>query len=146
SRSDGAYVTLVVREHMRPGQLRTGEVITKRAVVRFFRDMGNAGPDVLLHELADHMATRGPQLQPDHWMAHIAWIAAMLDAYWGQPEERYIPLVRGTDLITELKLQPGPQIGTLLRAIAEAQAIGEIVSREEALALAQSLLNIHRGS
>ncbi|NTW03782.1 MAG: HD domain-containing protein, partial [Oscillochloris sp.] len=46
SRSDGAYVTLVVREHMRPGQLRTGEVITKRAVVRFFRDMGNASPDV----------------------------------------------------------------------------------------------------
>ena len=140
SRQDSAYVALVVREHMRPGQLRAGEVITPRAVVRLFRDLGDAGPDVLLHELADHMASRGPQLQPDHWRAHLAWIAALLDTHWGQPEERRAPLLRGTDLIAELGLPPGPQIGALLRAIAEAQAVGEIASREAALALAQEIL------
>jgi poly(A) polymerase/tRNA nucleotidyltransferase (CCA-adding enzyme) len=132
-------VALVVREHMRPGQLRAGEVITARAVVRFFRDLGDAGPDVLLHELADHMATRGPHLRPDHWREHLDWIAAMLDAHWGLPEERHAPLLRGTDLIVELGLAPGPQIGALLRAIAEAQAAGEIASRAEALALAREI-------
>ncbi|MEI7771432.1 MAG: HD domain-containing protein [Chloroflexales bacterium] len=140
SRQDNAYVSLVVREHMRPGQLRAGEVITPRAVARFFRDLGAAGPDVLLHELADHMATRGPQLRPDHWREHLAWIAAMLDAHWGQPEERRAPLLRGTDLIAELGLSPGPQIGALLRAITEAHAAGEIASREEALALAREVM------
>jgi poly(A) polymerase/tRNA nucleotidyltransferase (CCA-adding enzyme) len=136
---DTGYVTLVVREHMRPGQLRTGEVVTARAVARFFRDLGDAGPDVLLHELADHMATRGPHLQPDHWQAHVAWVGTMLDAHWGLPEERRAPLLRGTDLIDVLGLPPGPQIGALLRAIAEAQAAGEIASREEAIALARGM-------
>lgn len=139
SRRDGAYLTLVIREHMRPGQLRAGEVITMRAVARFFRDLGDAGPDVLLHELADHMATRGPRLRPDHWRAHLAWIEAMLDSYWGQPEERRAPLLRGDDLMRELELSPGPQIGALLRAVAEAQEAGEIASYEEAIALAREL-------
>jgi poly(A) polymerase/tRNA nucleotidyltransferase (CCA-adding enzyme) len=141
SRQEGAYVSLIVREHMRPGQLRAGEVITMRAVARFFRDLGEAGADVLLHELSDHMATRGPHLLPDHWRAHLAWIAAMLDTSWGQPEEQRAPLLRGTDLIAELGLQPGPQIGSLLRAIAEAQAAGEIASYAEALELAREMLH-----
>jgi tRNA nucleotidyltransferase/poly(A) polymerase len=141
SRQDISYVALVVREHMRPGQLRAGDVITIRAVLRLFRDLGDAGPDVLLHELADHMATRGPRLQPDHWQAHLAWIGALLDVYWGQPEERHAPLLRGTDLIKELGLRPGPQIGALLRAIAEAQGAGEIATREEALELARGMLS-----
>ncbi len=140
SRQDSGYVALVVREHMRPGQLRAGEVITARALVRFFRDLGDAGPDVLLHELADHMAARGPHLQPDYWREHLTWIGVMLDAYWGQPEERRIPLLRGSDLIAELGLVPGPQIGALLRAIGEAHAVGEISCREEAIALAREIV------
>ncbi len=145
SRQDTGYVALVVREHMRPGQLRAGEVITARAVARFFRDLGDAGPDVLLHELADHMATRGPQLRPDHWLAHLAWIGAMLDAHWGQPEERRAPLLRGDDLMQALGLSPGPQVGAMLRAVAEAQAAGEIASRAEALALAREMLSAPGG-
>ncbi|MBX0330632.1 HD domain-containing protein [Oscillochloris sp. ZM17-4] len=140
SRRDASYVAMVVREHMRPGQLRAGEVITRRAVARLFRDLGDAGPDVLLHELADHMAVRGPQLRPDHWAEHLRWVGEMLDTCWGQPEERRAPLLRGTDLIDTLGLTPGPQVGAMLRAIAEAQAAGEIASRDEALALARGML------
>ena len=36
--------------------------VTLRAVQRFFHATGDAGPDVLLHLLADHMATRGPNM------------------------------------------------------------------------------------
>jgi len=140
ARADGAYLSLVVREHMRPGQLRTSEVITGRAVARFFRDLGDAGPDVLLHELADHMATRGPGTRAESWEAHIAWIAEMLDAHWGAPPERFVPLLRGDDLIRELGLAPGPRLGALLREVAEAQAAGEVTTRDEALALARRLL------
>ncbi|WP_129626837.1 CCA tRNA nucleotidyltransferase [Candidatus Oscillochloris fontis] len=141
SRQDSAYISLIVREHMRPGQLRAGEVLTPRAVVRFFRDTGDAGPDVLLHELADHMATRGPNLQPEHWEIHRTWIRELLDVHWGVPVEHRQPLVRGDDLIRELKIAPGPEIGRLLRGIGEAQASGEISSYAEAIALAQRMLN-----
>ena len=45
------------------------------------------------------------------------------------------PLVRGD----ELGLPPGPEIGRILAVIDEERATGTISTREEALALAQSL-------
>jgi tRNA nucleotidyltransferase (CCA-adding enzyme) len=42
-------------------------------------------------------------------------------------------LVSGRDLIQQLGLKPGPQIGRLLEAVQLAQAEGEVTSREEAL-------------
>ena len=48
-----------------------------------------------------------------------------------------MPLVSGNDLMAELGLPSGKRIGELLEAIREAQAAGEIGTREEALALAR---------
>ncbi len=140
SRHDCGYVALVVREHMRPGQLRAGEVLTVRAVNRLFRDLGDAGPDVLLHELADHLATRGPYVDPQGWEAHLAWVEALLEHYYAPRAERSIPLLDGNDLMAALGMGPGPAVGELLREIGEAQAAGEVTTREEALALARRLL------
>jgi poly(A) polymerase/tRNA nucleotidyltransferase (CCA-adding enzyme) len=39
----------------------------------------------------------------------------------------------------ELDLQPGLEIGKLLESIREAQAVGQIGSRDEAIALARKL-------
>jgi poly(A) polymerase/tRNA nucleotidyltransferase (CCA-adding enzyme) len=144
SRQAASYIALVAREHMRPGQLRAAERVTPRAVARFFRDTDPAGPDVLLHELADHLATRGPMLDPEDWRNHLAWSGGMLDALWGAPPERRQPLLNGHDLINELGLEPGKLVGDLLREIHEAQAAGEIDSREQALDLARRHLAAQR--
>ncbi len=50
------------------------------------------------------------------------------------------PLITGRDLIGALGLEGGPQIGRLLEAVREAQAAGEVGTREEALALALRLV------
>jgi poly(A) polymerase/tRNA nucleotidyltransferase (CCA-adding enzyme) len=139
SRADCAYVGLVVREHMRPGQLRTADVITLRAVNRYFRDLGDAGPDVLLHELADHLATRGPRINAEGWEAHLAWVEAMLAHHYTPPPAPRAPLVDGHTLMAALGVGPGPLVGRLLREIAEAQEAGEVTTQEEALALARWL-------
>jgi poly(A) polymerase/tRNA nucleotidyltransferase (CCA-adding enzyme) len=136
SRADIAYLCAVIREHMRPGQLRTSEVITLRAVARFFRDLGDAGPDVLVHELADHLASRGPAASRGGWDAHLAFVEAMLEQHYAPPPERVAPLLDGRGLMEALGIGPGPLVGALLREIAEAQAAGEITTREEAIALA----------
>jgi poly(A) polymerase/tRNA nucleotidyltransferase (CCA-adding enzyme) len=134
------YIRLIVREHMRPGQLAILPEITMRAVQRFFTATDDAGPDVLLHLLADHMATRGPLLNVRSWIAQARWIDAMLDTIWGEPLAVTPPLANGNDLMRELGLAPGPQIGALLAAIGEAQADGAITTHEEALALARRML------
>jgi hypothetical protein len=49
-------------------------------------------------------------------------------------------LVRADELMSRLRLQPGPILGQLLEAIAEAQADGLIHSREEAILLARDYI------
>jgi hypothetical protein len=109
-----------------------------RAVYRFGRDTGAAAPDVLLHALCDHLAVRGPMLSVSGWAQHVAWTGDMLEALCTpQREAQRERLLTGKDLMEELHLQPGPIIGEILEAVAEAHFLGTIHTREEALALAR---------
>jgi poly(A) polymerase len=44
------------------------------------------------------------------------------------------PLVRGDDVMAALGLPPGPSVGRALRQVREAQALGLVRTRDEALA------------
>jgi hypothetical protein len=44
------------------------------------------------------------------------------------------PLVRGGDVMAALGIGPGPEVGRLLGRVREAQALGWVRTREEALA------------
>jgi poly(A) polymerase/tRNA nucleotidyltransferase (CCA-adding enzyme) len=140
SRQAAAYIARIVKEHMRPGQLRNDGQVTPRAMARFFRDTGDAGPAVLLHSLADHMAARGPFIDPADWQQHRAWVGQQLERYWGAPPERTRPLVNGHTLMQALDIAPGRLVGELLQEIQEAQAAGEISTPAEALHLARRQL------
>ena len=56
---------------------------------------------------------------------------------WRDGERPRSP-VRGDELISELGIEPGPEVGRLLEAIDEAAFAGEVSSREDALALARA--------
>jgi poly(A) polymerase/tRNA nucleotidyltransferase (CCA-adding enzyme) len=134
------YLGAVVRAHMRPGQLAAQGDVTWRALRRFFESTGGAGPDILLHALADHMATRGPDLNVAAWYAQMAWTDALLDTIWGEQVAPERPLVNGVELMRALDIAPGPLVGRLLAAIGEAQAGGDIATPAEAIALARRRL------
>jgi hypothetical protein len=56
----------------------------------------------------------------------------------GAAEERALaavpPLLRGEDVMAAFGLPPGPEVGRLLARAREAQALGIVATREEALA------------
>jgi len=127
-------VEVKVREHLRPGQMSQGGLPTRRAIYRYFRDTGEAGIDVLFLSLADHLATRGPQLNLAQWQAHSQMVEYVLAQHFEQDRLVVPPkLVDGHDLIKSFGISPGPKIGQLLEAVREAQASGEVTTREEAL-------------
>lgn len=142
SRAGCDYIRVVVREHMRPGQLaELGSELTRRAIYRFFTDTEAAGPDVLLHLLCDYMAVRGPRLKPERWLATVAWVDGMLEQLYATPETVQPPrIIDGRQLMAALELAPGPTVGMLLSAIREEQAVGEIQTAEQAVDLARRLL------
>lgn len=134
-------VEMMVRYHLRPTQMSQTGMPTRRAIYRYFRDTGTAGLDILLLSLADHLAARGPGLEEADWRWHTNQVNYVLSESYRQ-EQIVTPsrLIDGHDLINHFGLKPGPRIRSILESINEAQAAGEINTREEALSYVQNRL------
>lgn len=140
SRRECQFVEKLVEEHLRPGQLSNEGPPTRRALYRFYRDAGEAATGILLLSLADHLAARGPGLPVEDWADHVGYVAWVMAQPHQQPAIVRPPrLLTGSDLIESLGIQPGPEVGRLLAAIEEAQATGEVTTRDDALEFARKL-------
>lgn len=141
SREAVGHVQTIVAQHMRPLLLADaqGDSPSRRATFRYFRDTGSAGLDVGLLALADHLGTYGDVGDDEAWSRLVQLVGALFATYFERQESVVAPppVVSGGDLMRELKLQPGPEIGRLLRLLQEAQAAGEVTTAAEALALAR---------
>jgi hypothetical protein len=142
NRTEVRLAQTIVRHHTRPLLLASQASVSSRAVYRFFRDTGETGVDVLLHTLADYLAKGSPGAGDDLWSRLVSLTARMLADYYERPAERVDPplLLDGNDLMRELGLAPGPQIGELLELVREAQVSGQVHTREEALTLVRGQL------
>ena len=143
-RFSGKEIKLVeteVMHHMRPTQLsQAGLLPTNKAIYRYFRDTGEAGIDILFLNLADHLATRGPDLRLDGWGEHARLVDYVLGKYFEQEKIAKPPkLVDGYDIIKFFRVTPGPEVGEMLEMVREAQASGEVTTREEALSFIERL-------
>jgi tRNA nucleotidyltransferase/poly(A) polymerase len=127
----------IARHHMRPLLLAGQKSVSSRAVYRFYRDTEQAGVDLLILALADHLATYAPGTGESPWSHLLSLAVRMLADYWERSAERVSPpaLLDGHDLQHQFGLQPGPHIGELLEAVREAQVSGQVRTRDEALAL-----------
>jgi putative nucleotidyltransferase with HDIG domain len=144
SNAEVDWLETVVEEHMRPTWLaREEKGPSKRAVYRFFRDVGEAGVGVVLLSLADLLGTYENTLSRERWERQIEVARALLDAWWEQHNQRVDPpaLISGHDLIETFDLRPSPLIGELLEAVREAQAVGQVRTRQEALAFVEAYLH-----
>ncbi len=129
-----------VRHHLRPVQMSQNELPSRRAIYRYFRDTGEAGIDILFLSLADHLATRGPNLDFANWREHTQLVDYVLSQRFQEESIAHPPkLVDGYDLIKIFGMRPGPEIGRILETVREAQASGEVTTREEALTLVEGI-------
>ncbi len=138
---------LLVRRHMRVhfhASRKAENAIdpTRKAIYRFFRETGEAGISLILLALADVRAAYDHTLTQEYWAANLDVARTLLEAYYEKAEEIVRPpqLLNGDDLISELNMKPGPEIGKLLEAIRETQAAGKLATRQEALAFARGWL------
>lgn len=142
SNRETRMVQKMIESHLRLWQMGGDQGLpTRRAIYRFFRDTAGVSVDIMFLSLADFLATQGPRLDRAEWERH----SRLMEYVLAQREEDQAvaappKLIDGHDLMRELGLPPGPQIGEVLEAVREAQGAGEISTREEALQLARSRL------
>jgi uncharacterized protein (DUF2461 family) len=94
----------------------------------------------MLLNLADGWATRGPRYTEEHFDRHCHFVNFVLARSWAvsQPEEE--ALITGDDLIRELGLESGRLLGAVLLSVRRAQEERRIMTREDALLLARTML------
>jgi len=142
-------LTVLVRQHMRIHlQAKDNPRLQPRTVHRYFRACGEAGVDLCLLSLADMLGVYRSSLPQERWQAELEVCNQLLDAWWNQSDSMVNPpgLVNGNDLKDHFLLENSPLIGKLLVVIKEAQAAGEVKTREEALRCATAWLKVNAGS
>jgi len=134
------FVARMIRYHLRPGELIRNWPVSDRAVRKFVSDLDGHVLPLLLVNLADGWATRGPTYTRENYRRHLTFINYVAARAWAASEEGEPPLVTGDDLIRELDLSGGRLLGAVLTSIRRAQFERTVSNKPEAMALARSVL------
>jgi len=125
----------LVRHHLRPMHLGMLDEITPRARYRFHRDVAEEVPALVCLTIADAAGTDGRAPEGVYRGATRALLDPLLAGEAPAAREAAEPpLLRGEDVMNALGLASGPRVGAVLRRAREAQALGAIRTRDEALA------------
>jgi poly(A) polymerase len=113
-----------------------------KTIYRFFRETKESGVGLCLFSLAQSMACNSGDPDVDSWSRMVSVCRQLVHHYFTKHESTIDPqvLITGDDLITVFSLTPGPLFQTVLEAVREEQAEGNIKNREEALSFANKLL------
>lgn len=135
------FVRDMVLHHMRPLQLSTVTGDKGAAVRRFFRKSRGEGVSLLVHALADQLSDRGPLKKEADLERFGVMVRSLLRQYWQEEGLRlYRPVLTGQDLIRELQVNPGPELGQVLRRLEAEHLARGAMTRAEALDYCRELL------
>lgn len=127
--------------HLRPGYMADIEDLSRRAKYRFFRDAQDEAVSIVLLSIADQRSTRGPLTRGANRRHHEEVCLGLGKEYFRKKKEKVLPkLINGDDLIKRFKLSPSPLIGKILSEVKEAQGVGEIKTKAQALELAKEII------
>ncbi len=132
-------VAALVRHHMLPVHVATGGVVLSgRLALRLRREMGEDAMHLAPLLAADTLATVGRE-DIQQWERCVAICHRLLSLLTAPQVASPPRLLSGHDVMEALGIGPGPMVGRVLAAAHEAQAAGEVASREEALELVRRL-------
>jgi putative nucleotidyltransferase with HDIG domain len=136
----GEFLALLARHHLRLGFLVHHRPLSRRDVYRYLRACEPVEVEVTVLSVADRLATRGERTRDEAIESHLELAREILaDALaWratGPPE---VPITTD-ELIAELGLERGPAVGLVLERLREAVFVGEVSSRDDALAFARDV-------
>ena len=137
------YLQLMVAQHMRIHFLaKPQDPISRRAIYRYFQELGRFGVDLALLSLADMLAAYEQTIDPARWQRELDVTVQLIDAWYARQSEMVNPpkLLDGDDLKRRFALKPGPLLGVLLANLREAQAEGHVTTEQQAVAFCQEII------
>ena len=125
-----SYLSVLVRQHLRLGFL-VREEPTPRALARYRRAVSPWVFESVVVSLCDRLATRGEKTS----LVSLARHYRVARSVWTRVGKVPVPkLMDGTEVTALLQLEPGPEVGRALEALAEEIEAGEVATVDEARA------------
>lgn len=137
-------LTAMVARHLEPLEMPALEALHPHDIRRYFERARPAGVDTLVLALADSEASRGPKNTLEARAGLHARVRRMLGWHFSDAPARCTPLLDGTTIGALVGEPPGPAIRAWLEALADAQADGEVATREEAVVWTQAVAQSKR--
>ncbi len=139
SRRDQEFVHTLATEHMSILRLFFYNADYDSQLLWFRKMMDNSIPAAILG-MADIKGTSGPASDNVTKERHVRWSVNMVEEYYEKIKEQLErdDFISGKDLIAE-GMEPGPEMGSILRRVRKAQDLGRIADHEEALIMAKKL-------
>ena len=148
SNSENQFVERMIGNHDVSKQIKDVESEeSRRALYRFYQLAGPSGVLISLLYLADILATYEHTLSKERWEQAIDTSRALLEAWFRNYDQIVDPpvLLNGRDLMKQLDIKPGKEVGEVLDQIREAQAGGLLGDRGSALKYAREWLKGEKG-
>ncbi|MFM9042814.1 MAG: HD domain-containing protein [bacterium] len=142
-----AYLSALVRSHLRLGFLIHERPLTKRRVYDYLSACEPVAADVTLLSVADRLSARGsgPVASDEMVRSHLDLALEMftpaLDWHHEGPPR---PPLDGNAIVEELGIAPGPEVGEIIEELRAAAYAGELSGPEEALQIARELADGRR--
>ncbi|MBK5231921.1 MAG: HD domain-containing protein [Thermoleophilia bacterium] len=137
------YVAALARHHLILGFMVPQRPLDRHQVYRYLIHTDPVSIDVTLLTVADRLAARGTSsIANDKMVAgHLELASEMVaDALEWRRTGPPAQFMRGDQLAKELGIDPGPDLGRLIDALAEARYAGEVDSASEAVEFARRFL------
>jgi putative nucleotidyltransferase with HDIG domain len=146
SNSDADYLSVLIRNHLRPLLLyraHQNQSLTRKGIIRLFRSLKLHTPDLLLMALADARAKTDKACEED--FSIYGFITDIIKLYFQDylPQKNQVPLITGHDLISQFGLQPSPAFKIIIDTVEEARLSQTLCDRSEALSLVRAWIADH---
>ena len=138
SKRENKLFEALVRSHMQ-ATVFTSKSLSDRAIRRLFRKFQEDLAGLLVLFLGDLGATRGPAKRTGADETALANVKRALSMIFNCEEQQLEPLLTGSDLIHFFKMEPGPDVGKLLKRLSGMQDAGLISNTQQALIAANML-------
>jgi poly(A) polymerase len=142
SRRFADYLAGIALNHLRLGFLVPQRPLDRRSVYEYLRATEPDSIDVTLLTAADRLSARGGGVTASAEMieGHLELASEMVaEALAWRRSGPPRPPIRGDELAAEVGIEPGPDLGRVLREIEAAVFAGEVTTRDDAIALAREL-------
>ncbi|MBN1121284.1 MAG: CCA tRNA nucleotidyltransferase [Anaerolineae bacterium] len=140
SNSEARIISALART--RP-HLNQYQPLSALEIHRYYRDCGETGIGGVLLMLARYLAGQPVgELDPVEWGKLVDEVASpVLDAFFRRYQQIVAPppLLDGREITKHLDIKPGPVVGALLTGLIEAQAVGEVKTKKQALRIIERL-------